>query len=204
MEWRHRRTELLQRLAEADQSLRGWNRELNAHLQQLLASGASGKAAVQAMMERQREQVAHGEAPVDHSRLDEELVELAEEYARLSADERDRVRAELREMPQIRSQIYGTMHTMAKRLRETRDRRWLDAGLAMAAIEGGRTDFRDLYVALGELWLAAEAVRIRPAKRFAEAAEIAGEERDSLNRCGRNLLLAFPHSAHLQSIKRKR
>jgi len=74
----------------------------------------------------------------------------------------------------------------------------------MAAIEGGSIDFRDLYVALGELWLAAEAVRIRPRKRFTKAAEMAGEERDSLNHCGHNLLLAFPHSAHLHSIKQKR
>ena len=74
----------------------------------------------------------------------------------------------------------------------------------MAAIEGGSIDFRDLYVALGELWLAAEAARIRPRKRFTKAAEMAGEERDSLNRSGRTLMQAFPHSAHLHSIKQKR
>ena len=196
--------ELLALLADANERLREWQAELNAHMRKQMADGVAGKDAVSAMIDRQKQQLAEGDTPVDRARLDEELVELAEIYVRLPDSERARVRAELREMRQVRSQIYGTMHSMARRLRDTRDPSWLDAGLAMAAIEGGYTDFRDLYVALGELWLAAEAVRIRPRKRFTKAAEMAGEERDSLNRSGRTLMQAFPHSAHLHSIRRKR
>jgi len=199
-----RLNELLAALADANGRLRDWQVELNAHMRKQMAEGVPAKDAIPAMIERQRAQIAEGEVPVDHARLDEHLIELAECYAQLPDAERERVRSELSEMRQVRSQIYGTIHSMARRLRETRDDRWLDAGLALAAIEGGRIDFRDLYVALGELWLAAEAARIRPRKRFTKAAEMAGEERDSLNHSGRNLLLAFPRSAHLHSIKQKR
>jgi len=195
---------LLVSLADADARLKAWQAELNAFMRQQMANGMPAKDAIPAMIDRQRRQIADGDTPVDYARLNEELVELAEIYIRLPADEQQRVRAELREMRQVRAQIYGTMHSMVRRLRETRERHWLDVGLALAAIEGGYLDFRDLYVALGELWLAAEAVRIRPQRHFTAAAKMAGEDRDSLGRSGQSLLLAFPHSGHLRSIRQRR
>lgn len=196
--------ELLVSLADANGRLVAWQAELNAFMRRQIAEGIPANDAIPAMIDRQKRQIAEGDTPVDYARLDGELVELAKIYTQLSDAERAFVRAELREMRQVRSQIYGTMHSMARRLRDTRDRTWLDVGLALAAIEGGYLDFRDLYVALGELWLAAEDVGISPGRPFGAAARMAGDERDGLNHSGRNLLLAFPHSGHLHSIKRRR
>lgn len=195
---------LLVSLADADARLRAWQAELNAFMRQQMADGVPAKDAIPAMIDRQKWQIADGDTPVDYARLDEELIELAEIFARLDIAGQARVRAELAEMPHVRTQIYGTMHSMAGRLRETRDRHWLEVGLALAAIEGGYLDFRDLYVALGELWLAAEDAGIRPQRHFTAAAKMAGEERDSSGRSGQSLLPAFPHSGHLRSIKQRR
>ena len=173
-------------------------------MQGLISEGMPGKEAMQAMVERQREQVAVGEAPSADAQIQEMLWELCELYPEADVGEQAEVRERLKVLRYVRGRLYGLVHSAAKRLRESRDRRWLDLGLTAAALEGGRIDFRDLYVALGELWLAAEKVRINPRKPFRAAAETAGEERDSFGRSGRSLIAGFEKSAHLHSIRKRR
>ena len=62
--------------------------------------------------------------------------------------------------------LLGHVYESAKQVRATRDRRWLQIGLAAAAIQKGGYDYRDFLLALAELYVTAEEVGIDPKPEF--------------------------------------
>src|SRR5437763_12610434 len=62
-------------------------------------------------------------------------------------------------------------------LRATRDRAWLTLGLAGASIENSRRDYRDLLLALAELYVAAEESGLDPQPEFARIATLSDGEK---------------------------
>jgi len=62
--------------------------------------------------------------------------------------------------------LLGHVYESAKQVRATRNRRWLQIGLAAAAIQKGGYDYRDFLLALAELYVTAEEVGIDPKPEF--------------------------------------
>ena len=64
----------------------------------------------------------------------------------------------------------------ADQLRATGDAVWLRRGIALAALGQGGTDYRDLHVALADLWDAAEAAGLDPAPAFRQIGAFASSQ----------------------------
>jgi len=62
--------------------------------------------------------------------------------------------------------LLGHVYESAKQVRATRNRRWLQIGLAAASIQKGGYDYRDFLLALAELYVTAEEVGIDPKPEF--------------------------------------
>jgi len=197
-------SELADALEAIDATLGVWNRELSDRMQEQIRAGTPAGDAVQAMIARHKQQVEEDRAPVDYDELHARIVELCDAFRDLDNAGRAALRERAAQWRNLRNQFYGFIHYAAARLRATRDGRWIDLALAAAAIDGGLSDWRDLYVALGELWLAAESVHINPRSRFEAAAAMADDTLDATRHSPRGLVAGFPHSAHLHSIKYRR
>lgn len=79
--------------------------------------------------------------------------------------------------------------------------RRLRTGLAAAALENNKTDFRDMYVALGDMWVTASLANVDPAPLFREAAEWCSDRDDFGYGYGsmRQFLLGFEQSAFFEA-----
>ena len=62
--------------------------------------------------------------------------------------------------------LLGYIYDCADQLRKTRNKVWLDIGLAAGSMRGNGPDFRDFYLALTELYFAAKDVGLRPSLAF--------------------------------------
>jgi len=91
---------------------------------------------------------------------------LCDAYLQATADEREAMRQKIGESRRVRNALLGHVHRAARRIESPEDARWLRVGLAAASIEDNRTDFRDTYVALGALYLAAAKADIDPVPHF--------------------------------------
>lgn len=190
-------------LAALDEALGRWNRAQSDRLQESIRGGTPPREAVEAILEDTRAAAAEGRGPVDRAELQARIIGLCRAFRDTDDAGRMALYRRLAARPNLRAQFYGFIHDAAAQVRATHDPTWIDLALAAAALEGGRLDWRDLYVALGELWLAAESARINPRRRFAAAAAMADDTVEG-GRSARGLLMGFEHSAHLHSIKRRR
>lgn len=69
----------------------------------------------------------------------------------------------------ILNRLLGFVYESVEHIRATKDNYWLRIGLAAAAIQNGRLDYRDFLLALAELYVAAEEVGIDPKPEFEAA-----------------------------------
>jgi hypothetical protein len=72
--------------------------------------------------------------------------------------------------------LLGYVYTSASRLQSSADGEWLRKGLAAASIENCSVDYRDVLLALAELYAAAEKVGIDPKPHFAAVAELSSSD----------------------------
>lgn len=89
--------------------------------------------------------------------------------------------------------LYSYIKELAKRIKSPEDENWLRLALAAASIEDAISDYRDLLVSLGELYLSCEKAGIDPNSYFQDIAQISGTNAD--------LLRNFHKSEHLKSIR---
>ena len=90
----------------------------------------------------------------------------------------------------------------AKRIQGPLDVQWLRVGLAAASINDLGTDFRDVYLALGDLYVAAARAGIDAAPQFAAVAEISSREKRFQNYSTFDFLGSFRESAFFASTVR--
>jgi hypothetical protein len=84
----------------------------------------------------------------------------------------------------------------ADRLADTCDDRWLRLGLAAGSIDDNGTDYRDTYVALGDMYVCAVRRDMEPVTYFEEAAEISSGVSNIEQTSMRDFLLRFEESAY--------
>jgi hypothetical protein len=98
----------------------------------------------------------------------------------------------------VRVRMLARTWQFAERLADTCDDRWLRLGLAASSIDDNGTDFRDTYVALGALYLAAVRCGLEPGPYFEEAAEISSGVSNVELTPMRDFLLRFEGSAYFE------
>lgn len=137
-------------------------------------------------------QERYPESPYD--KLKGPVEDLCELYLVANSDQRDQIRNILDDKRTILSKLVTYPSYISGFINSPDDVRWLRMGLAAAAIENGRNDWRDTIVSLGPLYLAAEGAGIDPILPFQEVAEISIEP-------VRRILKGFHESAYLASLR---
>jgi sugar lactone lactonase YvrE len=123
--------------------------------------------------------------------------ELCDFYLQTSPEQREAVRQALDGKRHLLNALLGHIYRAAGRIESVEDTKWLRIGLAAASIEDRRTDFRDLYVALGALCLAAARAGIDPWPHFRAVVRMSSREaRDDRGR--RAFIGGFRRSAYFR------
>ena len=99
----------------------------------------------------------------EHKQFFEDLCRI---YLDASCQERHLIRDALAGKKGVLNCLLGYVYESAEQVRATRNRRWLQIGLAAAAIQEGSYDYRDFLLALAELYVTAEEVGIDPKPEF--------------------------------------
>jgi hypothetical protein len=117
-------------------------------------------------------------------------------YLRGDAALRREIRHSFNEWTSVRGRMLAKAWSFADNLADTCDDRWLRLGLAAVSIDDNGTDFRDTYVALGDLYVCAVRCGIEPGPYFDEAAEISSGVPNIEQTPMRDFLLRFEGSAY--------
>lgn len=192
---------LANRVAEMDVRLGEWQSRVNAEFAKLwdVNSREPDKWTRKLKWAAEEARRIVGAGPEDEYFI---LVdEICTEFSIADAVGRNRIRAMFTDTAAIGHALYGYIGRCRNLLTETGERIWLRRGLAAAAIEDQQTDFRDLYVGLGELYKAAEQVGIDPLPYFAEAAKLASDVPTAAGagRSTRDFLAGFHTSLYFKS-----
>jgi hypothetical protein len=190
------------RLSRLNQAWEEWDREL-AQVQKRLEHGGMDRLEAAGVVHRQHvDAFRAGTAPLDLREVQEALDELCALYLRADPGQRLRIRDSFGSKRRLRVYLHSYIGgRAASRLRSTGGGRWLDLGLAAASICDRKVDWRDLLIALGKLWLAAEEAGIAPARHFSAVARISSDEPVYGQGSTRELLRGFRSSGHLRSLK---
>jgi hypothetical protein len=119
-------------------------------------------------------------------------------YLRGDETLRREIRHSFDEWTAVRGRMLAQAWSFAGKLADTCEDRWLRLGLAAVSIDDNGTDFRDSYVALGDLYLCAVRCGIEPGPYFEEAAEISSGVSNMELTPMRDFLLRFEGSAYFR------
>ena len=109
---------------------------------------------------------------------------------------RREIRHSFNEWTSVRGRMLAKAWSFADKLADTCDDRWLRLGLAAVSIDDNGTDFRDTYVALGDLYVCAVRCGMDPRPYFEEVAEISSGVSNIEQTPMRDFLLRFEGSAY--------
>lgn len=87
---------------------------------------------------------------------------LCQHYFRDSKRQRASIRSAVYDKKGVLNQLMACVHQAAERLQATKDTAWLEIGAAAAALLGGQLDYRDVLLALAELYVTAEEAGLDP------------------------------------------
>lgn len=140
------------------------------------------------------------------SKADVELHQLIDDlcalYLSASEEQRAQIRNLAAEPPStVGNQLLSQIGWAGEQARSFKDAEWVRRGLAAASIEDNRLDYRDMFRALGGLYLAAESVGIHCSPYFQEAAELSSQEQGLFPSVGsmRTFLANFEQSVYFKS-----
>jgi hypothetical protein len=126
---------------------------------------------VQAIREQQRAKYDPYQA------IYELLDELCPTYLEASAEQRAAARAAVSDKNGILSALLGYVYRAAKRIQSPADREWLRRGLAAVSIENCAKDYRDVLLALAELYVVSEEAGLRPRSDFTAVSRLSSDEK---------------------------
>jgi hypothetical protein len=119
-------------------------------------------------------------------------------YLRGDETLRREIRHSFDEWTAVRGRMLAKAWSFADRLAYTCEDRWLRRGLVAVSIDDNGTDFRDSYVALGDLYISAARCGMEPGPYFEEAAEISSGVSNIEQASMRDFLLRFEGSAYFE------
>lgn len=192
-------------LSEKERRLGKYNRVLAKSDEQEIdlnqVSRDNFAADLKRLIEEQRSP-EHKKAVAD---LSHTLKEICSEYLTATPEQQTDIAGIFTGKQNILSHLTGYPARVSEFIRSADDIHWLEIGLAAALIEDGRTDFRDLWISLGELYLKAELCGIDPAPYFESLSgnTIPGVPPTLNPQAAPSVLREFLQSEYLKSIKNK-
>jgi hypothetical protein len=169
---------LIQQLDELEEQYQAWVEPINQVIRESLFkvnrdgyTPADYERDVEAIREKQRAKYDPYQA------IYELLDELCPAYLEASAERRAAVRVAASDKSGVLSALLGYAYRMAKRIQSPLDREWLRRGLAAISIENCARDYRDVLLALAELYVAAEEAGIRPRSDFTAVSKLSSGEK---------------------------
>ena len=171
-------TALIQQLDDLEEQYQEWVKPINQVIQENLFkvnrdgyTPADFDRDVKAIQDKQRAKYDPYQAI--YALLDE----LCPAYVEASAEQRAAVRAAVSEKGGVLSALLGYAYRAARQIQSPEDREWLRRGLAAISIENCSKDYRDVLLALAELYVAAEKAGMRPATDFRAMSRLSSEEK---------------------------
>jgi hypothetical protein len=168
---------LLERVLQADERLRGWYQAIDREWERLKqehnarAGNPYGFTAhIQEMGNQAVASVKDDPKPETFAFLDQ----VADEFLKLTPEDRAALSdffADCRYLERFHRAYVSAR--AAERLRATRDVAWLWRGIVIAALGQGGTDFRDLHLALADLWDAGKSAGLDSVLAFAQVGSLA-------------------------------
>jgi hypothetical protein len=130
--------------------------------------------------------------------------ELCPAYLDAASPQRAEIRAAVSDKAGLLSALLGYVYRSASRIQPPSDGEWLRRGLAAASIENCAKDFRDVLLALAELYVAAEEAGIDPKPAFKAVARLSSGDKPSGGTTPVGQMLAnFHRYGALKERKRK-
>ena len=102
---------------------------------------------------------------------------LCQSYLDIGSAERDRIRSVLENRTHVRAVLLGYVYACANRICSPHDVRYLRWGLAAVSIENCAQDYRDVLLALAEIWVVAEQAGLEPSAHFVAVAGMSSKEK---------------------------
>jgi len=171
-------TALIQQLDDLEERYQEWVVPINQVIQERLFkinrdgyTSADYDRDIRAIKEKQRAKYDPYQA------IYELLDELCPAYVEASAEERAAVRAAVSEKGGVLSALLGYAYRAARRIQSPEDREWLRRGLAAISIENCSKDYRDVLLALAELYVAAEQAGMKPGTDFRAMSRLSSDEK---------------------------
>ena len=132
------------------------------------------------------------------------LDEMCPAYLEASSEQRVLVRAAASDKNGVLSALLGYAYRAARRIQSPADREWLRRGLAAISIENCSKDYRDVLLALAELYVAAEEAGIRPRSDFRAVSRLSsGEKPRGGNTSVQEMLANFQGYGALRERRRR-
>jgi hypothetical protein len=103
--------------------------------------------------------------------------ELCPAYLDAASPQRAEIRAVVSDKAGLPSALLGYVYRSASQIQSASDGEWLRRGLAAASIENCARDFRDVVLALAELYVAAEEAGIDPKPAFKAVARLSSRDK---------------------------
>ena len=113
------------------------------------------------------------------------------------------VRVALSQSPSVLNHLMGYAYHAGQTLEATGQREWLRRGLAAISIENCRYDYRDVLLALADLYLAAEAAGLDPQSDFVAVATLSAQEFSRGGMTPVSKMLAEFHTYNVLQSQRK-
>jgi hypothetical protein len=104
------------------------------------------------------------------------LDQLCPAYLSATDEQRTEIRAAVSDKNGVLSALLGYVYRAAERIQSPADRDWLRWGLAAVSIENCRKDYRDVLLALAELYVAAERAGLAPQPDFRAVSRLSSRE----------------------------
>jgi hypothetical protein len=104
------------------------------------------------------------------------LDQLSPAYLTATAEEREAIRLAISDKGGVLSALLGYVYRSAEQVRTQADKEWLLRGLAAVSIENCSKDYRDMLIALAEMYVAAEEVGIDPKPAFKAVAALSSRK----------------------------
>ena len=170
--------ELLQQLNRLEERYQAWvvpiNQAIRDHLVKINRGGsttADYEKDIRAIQESQRSKYD------PYQEIYILLDILCPAYLRASDEERANTRIAVSDKNGVLSALLGYTYRAAGRIHAPTDLESLQLGLAAVSIENCSKDYRDVLLALAELWVKAEEAGIRPGPAFRAIAKLSSAEK---------------------------
>ena len=105
------------------------------------------------------------------------LDDLCPAYLEASDLERSAIRDAVSDKNGLLSALLGYAYKVSKRIYSPDDQEWLRRGLAAISIENCSRDYRDVLLAMAELYVMAEEAGIKPRAHFTAISKLSSDER---------------------------